>query len=234
VGEKVATNEGGSSLTPPRTRSPGTETVALEGPPPIPAPGRTTVPAEKPASREAGGAGTTVVWAGFSPTIAREAWFDKVGGNGRAPISGAAGSPALTLGARPPGGAVKARGCGRGRGVSIGKPFTSMANWTAGASGSSSAAGRGIRTSGGGVKGSGCGRGPPEDNGRTLETAFDAARGASGSAGAALTSGLGCVGGATKGRTSLGAGATATTFGRCAGLTCSTDGSGVQIICGGR
>src|ERR1017187_3583932 len=72
VGENVAAMVGFASFAPLLTTRPGTLTSA-KFLAPVPPSARGSGPAEKPAAREAGGAGTTVVLAGFSPTIASDA-----------------------------------------------------------------------------------------------------------------------------------------------------------------
>src|SRR5450759_4323012 len=69
VGEKCAIRVGCVSLAPPLTTRPGTFSRATRLSP-VPPSARASGPAEKPAAREPGGAGTSVVFAGFSPTIA--------------------------------------------------------------------------------------------------------------------------------------------------------------------
>src|ERR1017187_5476210 len=72
VGENVATMVGCASLAPLLTTRPGTLTSANFLAPVSPS-ARGSGPAEKPAARAGGGAGTTAVLAGFSPTIASDA-----------------------------------------------------------------------------------------------------------------------------------------------------------------
>ena len=72
VGEKLVAIVGRVSLAPPCTTNPGTFNSAMRLAP-VPPSSRGCGPAEKPAAREAGGAGTSIVLAGFSPTIASEA-----------------------------------------------------------------------------------------------------------------------------------------------------------------
>jgi hypothetical protein len=69
VGENVAAIVGFVSFAPLLTTRPGTFTSAKFLAPVSPS-ARGSGPAEKPAAREAGGFGTSVVLAGFSPTIA--------------------------------------------------------------------------------------------------------------------------------------------------------------------
>src|ERR1019366_5018101 len=72
VGENGAISVGCVSLAPPFTTSPGTFSRAMPLAP-VPPSARGSGPAEKPAACEAGGAGTSVVFAGFSPTMASDA-----------------------------------------------------------------------------------------------------------------------------------------------------------------
>src|ERR1039458_4471175 len=72
VGENVAAIVGRVSFAPLLTTRPGTFTRANFLAPVSPS-ARGSGPAEKPAAREAGGFGTSVVLAGFSPTIASDA-----------------------------------------------------------------------------------------------------------------------------------------------------------------
>src|ERR1035437_156064 len=96
VGEKVANRVGFVSLAPPLTTRPGTFSRAMRLVP-VPPSARASGPAEKPAPREAGGAGTSIVFAGFSPTIASDA-------SAIAPATGATG-----------GGSAESTGAARGR-----------------------------------------------------------------------------------------------------------------------
>lgn len=184
-----------ASFAPPLTSSPGTPRRAAPPTDPVPPAGRWTGPAEKPAAREPGGVGTSVVFAGFSPTIASSVCPT---GPGTPLIAGAstdiAGAADPSPGTGRPGGATKV----------LGTPFSppaeaviaAGADPASGALGSATGASlRGLVADGGGVYARRCGRAPPASNGSAFGSTMVASAGASGSCMAAcrliLTSGGG-------------------------------------------
>src|SRR5207248_1765031 len=86
VGEKVAIRVGWLSLGPLFTVRPGTLSSAIPLFDALDPSFRIVGPAESPAGRDAGGGGTSVMFAGFSPTIASVV---SAGVTAAAPIAGA-------------------------------------------------------------------------------------------------------------------------------------------------
>src|ERR1035437_15718 len=171
VGEKFATRVGCVSLTPPFTTSPGTfSSAALLAP--VPPSARGWGPAEKPAAREPGGAGISVVFAGFSPTIASDA------------SAVAPGTPSNTGGSAEINGAAKGfAGSVRGRyprGTFSKPAFAALTPATSGAAGKPTAA-TGRDFAGCATKARGWGLGPAFANGSAFGSTTISGCGPSGS-----------------------------------------------------
>src|ERR1019366_8725049 len=172
VGENVAAIVGCASFAPLLTTRPGTFTRANFLAPVSPS-ARGSGPADKPAAREAGGFGTTVVLAGFSPTIARFAPPIAPG------TDGTAGGSAESTGAA--GGMAGSVPIGAATGVPIWGPERCLA--TAANSGAAAnptaVTARGF--TGGAVNARACGLGPAAGNGSASGSTTISARGPSGS-----------------------------------------------------
>ena len=250
VGEKFVASVGCVSLAPPFTTSPGTFSRAMEFAP-VPPFTRGCSPAENPAARETGGAGTSIVFAGFSPTMAIDASATPrtptagasatagAAAISSAPIraaivrercsftSGASASVVTLAAARFSAGATKPRTGPRGTtGAPRSATMSECFSFTSGAS-ASIVTFAAARFSAGATKPRTARRGT---TGAPITAATVSARcfTSGASANVATFAAARFSAGAANGRTTFG-GATATTFGSGIAFGAATSGSGAQI-----